>query len=209
MNIQYLLFATIITLILFLIAMWINKTAKVFIWNYIAWFSAIISYLFLDTLTNYIDINSEVLKIQHPDTILGFISLNKVWIIIVIYFLFFVLFYKSRLFEISIKWTFSRILWYIFLPILTVINLIFTMLLIVNWPKILTYVWYQEIIKSFNVSNIFLQQFFKFIPFIIIFVPIFVLLIFLEIHIKIPKIKLRKTKNIKNEENTIEEEKKE
>ncbi len=203
MNIQYFIFAIIITLILFLIAMWIQKTTKIFIWNYIAWFSAMISYLFLDVATNYIDLHYKSLKIQNPDALLWFLSANKIWIIIVIYFIFLILFYKSRLFEIQVQWFLKKFFWYLFLPFLTVINLLFTMLLLINGPTVLTYDGYTKAVDSFHITNYFLLNFFNFIPFIIIFVPIFVLIIFLEIHIKLPVLK-RKPKEDKIEENHIE-----
>jgi len=67
------------------------------------------------------------------------------------------------------------------LPILTVINLIFTMMFIINWPEILTYSWYTKIINSLNIQNNLIYQFFMVIPLIIILVPIFILMFFLEI----------------------------
>jgi len=206
MNIQYFIFAIIITLLLFLIAMWIQKTTKIFIWNYIAGFSAMISYLFLDVATNYIDLHYKVLKIQNPDALLWFLSTNKIWIIIVIYFIFLILFYKSRLFEIQVQWVLKKFFWYLFLPFLTVINLLFTMLLLINWPIVLTYDGYVKAINSFHITNYFLLNFFNLIPFIIIFVPIFVLIIFLEVHIKLPVLK-KKTKKepIENHEHIEEE----
>ncbi len=203
MNIQYFIFAIIITLILFLVAMWIQKTTKIFIWNYIAGFSAMISYLFLDVTTNYIDLHYKTLKIQNPDALLWFLTTNKIWIIIVIYFIFLILFYKSRLFEIQVQWFLKKFFWYLFLPFLTVINLLFTMLLLINWPTVLTYDGYVKAVNNFHITNYLLLNFFNLIPFIIIFVPIFVLIIFLEIHIKLPVLK-KKPKEWKKEEENVE-----
>jgi hypothetical protein len=204
MTIQYFIFAIIITLVLFLIAMGIQKTTKIFVGNYIAGFSAMISYLFLDVFSNYIDGHYKTINIQNPDAVLQFITMNKIWIVIIIYFIFLTLFYKSRLFEIQVQWILKKIIGYIFLPSLTVINLLFTMLLLINWPTVLTYDGYMKAVNNFHITNYYLQNFFNFIPFIIIFVPIFVLLIFLEVHIKLPSLR-KKPKEEKHIEQTEEE----
>jgi len=204
MNTQYFIFSIIISLVLLLIAIWIQRTTKIFIWNYIAWFSAMISYLFLDVLTNYIDLHYKTVNIQNPDAILQFITMNKIWIIIIIYFIFLILFYKSRLFDIQIQWFFKKILGFFILPFLTVINLIFTMLLVINWPTVLTYQWYEKAIHSFHITNYYLLNLFNLIPFIIILVPIFVLIIFLEIHFKIPSLRKKPKENETNQESNIE-----
>ena len=204
MDIQYLIFTLIIIIFLSLLALWIQKTTKIFLWNYIAWFSAILSYLFLDYIIVMID--SWKIHFSNPDAILWFMTNYRTMIIIWIYFIFFILFYKSKLFDIEIHWFFKKMFSFFVFPTLTVINLMFTMLLLISWPKVLTYSWYLKIIDSLHITNIFLIKFFQFIPLIIILVPIFALFLFVDIHIKIPSFKFR-TK--KKKEVVVEEHKEE
>ncbi len=192
MNFQYFLMAIFLTLILFLIALWINRTARIFIWNYFAGFSALISYLFIDTFTNFIDQHPEILKISNPDAVAGFLMNYKTVIIILLYFLFFILFYKSKLFEVEIEWTIKKIIWYLILPFLTVINLIFTMMLVINWPSLLTYNEYENFIKSLGITDPHILWFLNFLPWIVILVPIFMLILFINISIKITFPTIRK-----------------
>jgi len=173
-------------------------------WNYFAGYSALISYLFIDNLINFIDQNSKLLKIAHPDAVAGFLMNSKTTIIIILYFIFFILFYKSRLFNVQIEWFFKKLIWYLILPFLTVIDLIFTMMLVINWPDILTYNWYSNLVNSLQISNAQIKLFFSIIPWIIIFIPIFLLLIFLEINFVI-RLPLRKKSSSKKEENSKEE----
>ncbi len=179
-----------IVLILFLIAIWIQKTIRVFLWNYMAWFAAIISYLFVDFILNYIW--TPYIKVENPDAIQGLIMNNQTIIVILIYFIFFILFYKSKLFETSINGIFKKIIWLLILPILTVVNCVFTILLILNGPKILTYHWYMEVIEKLELQQDILIQFFNFIPLIIILVPLLFLFIFIKISIKLPSLKKKK-----------------
>jgi len=75
------------------------------------------------------------------------------------------------------------------------------MLLLINGPTVLTYNGYIKAVNNFHITNYFLLNFFNLIPFIIIFVPIFVLIIFLEIHIKLPVLKKKpKEEKIDNHE---------
>jgi len=193
MDVQYLIFTLIIIIFLALLALWIQKTTKIFLWNYIAGFSAIISYLFVDYIIYLIDA-WKTIHLDNPDAVQGFLVNYKTMVIIWIYFIFFILFYKSRLFEIEIKWFFKKLFSFFIFPALTVVNLIFTMLLLISWPKVLTYYGYMQIVKSLNLTNIFLIKFFQFIPLIIILVPIFILLLFLEIHISFPAFNFRTKK---------------
>lgn len=204
MEIQYFVFIVIITFVIFLIAIGVQKTTKIFLWNYVAGFSAVISYLFIDYLLNYIW--SSQIKVSNPIWVIWFITENKTLIIILIYFTFFVLFYKSRLFDVEINWFLKIVLWTLILPILTVANFFFTMLLIISGPQILTYSWYVQVIDSLNISQKLILDFFNIIPLIIILVPIFVLTLFLEIRISFPNIKKRVQK-VKHtpEEEIIEE----
>ena len=204
MDIQYLIFTLIIIIFLSLLALWIQKTTKIFLWNYIAWFSAILSYLFLDYIIAMID--SWKIHFSNPDAILWFMTNYRTMIIIWIYFIFFILFYKSKLFDIEIHWFFKKMFSFFVFPALTVINLMFTMLLLISWPKVLTYSWYLKIIDSLHITNIFLIKFFQFIPLIIILVPIFALFLFVDIHFTIPSFKFR-TK--KKKEVVVEEHKEE
>ena len=193
MNIQYIVLFIVITLWLFLVAMWVKKTTKIFLWNYVAWFSAIIAYLFVDYTIHLLDAWKWI-KLENPDAVLGFLVNNKTMVIIIIYFIFFLLFYKSRLFDVEVNWTFKKILSFFLFPILTVVNLFFTMLLLINGPDALTYDGYQKIMASLHITNYLLVDFFNYIPLIIILVPILALLLFLEIHIRFPSLPKRKKK---------------
>jgi len=190
---QYFIFTLIIIIFLFLLALWIQKTTKIFLWNYVAGFSAIISYLFVDYIIFLID-TWKTLHIDNPDAVQWFLVNYKTMVIIVIYFVFFLLFYKSRLFDIEIRGFFKKLFSFFIFPALTVVNLIFTMFLLINWPKVLTYNGYQQIIASLDLTNPFLIEFFKLIPLIIILVPIVVLLLFLEIHVSFPWFRFRTKK---------------
>lgn len=203
MEIQYFVFIVILTFIIFLMAIWVQKTTKIFLWNYVAWFSAVISYLFVDYLLSYIW--SSLIKVSNPVWVIWFITENKTLIIILIYFTFFVLFYKSRLFDVEINWLLKIILWTLILPILTTANFFFTMLLIISWPQILTYSWYIEVIGSLKISQNFILEFFNIMPLIIILVPIFVLTLFLEIRISFPNITKRVKKVKHSPEEVVEE----
>jgi len=193
MDMQYFIFTLIIIIFLFLLALWIQKTTKIFLWNYVAGFSAIISYLFVDYVIYLLD-TGKTLHIDNPDAVQWFLVNYKTMVIIVIYFVFFLLFYKSRLFDIEIRGFFKKLFSFFIFPALTVVNLIFTMFLLINWPKVLTYNGYQQIIASLDLTNPFLINFFKLIPLIIILVPIFVLLLFLEIHVRFPVFSFRTKK---------------
>jgi len=173
--------------------MWVQKTTKIFLWNYVAGFSAIIAYLFIDYTIHLLD-SWKWIKFENPDAVLGFLVNNKTLVIIIIYFIFFLLFYKSRLFDIEVKWFFKKILSFFLFPILTVVNLFFTMLLLINGPDALTYDGYQKIMSSLHITNWLLVSFFNYIPLIIILVPILALLLFLEIHISFPSFPKKKTK---------------
>ena len=205
MNNQYFLIVTSVIFFFFLIVIGISRTTKIFLWNYFAWFSALITYLFIDTLCNFVDQYSNFFKIHNPDAFAGFLSNNKTNIVIIMYFLFFFLFYKSSLFEIQIQWLFRKIIWYAVLPVLTVIDLIFTLIVIINWPETFNYSNYENLIQSMNITNKNLLMFFQIIPWIIIFVPFLVLLLFLQINIHfriwIPMLKKKpKEENNENEE---------
>jgi len=193
MDMQYFIFTVIIIIFLFLLALGIQKTTKIFLWNYVAGFSAIISYLFVDYVIYLID-TWRALHIDNPDAVQGFLVNYKTMVIIVIYFIFFLLFYKSRLFDIEIRGFFKKLFSFFVFPALTVVNLVFTMFLLINWPKVLTYNGYHQIISSLHLTNPFLIQFFNLIPLIIILVPIVVLLLFLEIHVSFPSFHFRTKK---------------
>ena len=197
--------AIFLTLILFLIALWINRTARIFIWNYFAGFSALISYLFVDTFINFIDQHPEVLGISNPDAVAGFLMNYKTVVIILLYFLFFILFYKSRLFEVEIEWIFKKIIGYLILPFLTVIDLIFTMMLVINWPSLLTYNGYENFIKSLGISDPHILWFLNFLPWIVILVPIFMLILFINISIRITFPTIRKKVKKEHEEKVVVE----
>jgi hypothetical protein len=178
MNFEYFLLAVLITIFLFLIAMWVNKTAKIFIWNHFATFSALISYLFFWNIITYIwEISWKSLS-----RFWKFANENEILIIIAIYFIFFLFFYKSTLFEVKIEWQIKKIISYIFLPFLTVLNLLFSMLLVINWPTILIYKNYEQLIKSFNLHTPILIEIFKFIPLVLFFLPLILLIAFLPFH---------------------------
>ena len=208
METQYFILILIIVLLIFLIFIWTQKTIRVFLWNYMAWFSAIISYLFVDFILNYIW--TPYIKLENPDAIQGLIMNNQTIIVLLIYFIFFILFYNSQLFETNIHWLFKKIVWLLILPILTVVNCIFTILLILNGPNILTYQGYIKAIAKLNLQQEFLIQFFNLIPLIIILVPLLFLFIFIKINIKLPS--LRKKKDViehqENSEQEIQEENK-
>ena len=206
MNNQYFLIVTTIILFFFLIVIGISRTTKIFLWNYFAWFSALITYLFVDTLCNFIDQYNNTLHISNPDAVAGFLSNYKTTIVITMYFIFFFLFYKSNLFEIQIQWLFRKIVWYLILPILTVIDLIFTIMVVINWPETFNYNKYEQLIQSMNIANKNLLFFLQIMPGIIIFVPFLVLLLFLQIniHFKIWLPTIRK--KIKEESKENEEE---
>ena len=205
METQYLIFILIIILFIFLISIWSQKTIRVFLWNYMAWFSAIISYLFVDFILNYIW--TPYIKVENPDAIQGLIMNNQTIIILFIYFIFFILFYKSQLFETNIHWLFKKFTWLLILPILTVINCIFTILLILNGPNILTYQGYIKAISKLNLQQELLIQFFNLIPLIIILVPLFLLFVFIKINIKLPSIR-KKNNVIENQDHNKQEENK-
>lgn len=169
-----------------------------------AWFSAIISYLFVDFIINHIW--TSYLKVENPDAIQWLLMNNQTVIIIIIYFIFFILFYKSKLFETSINGIFKKIIWLLVLPILTVVNCVFTILLILNGPKILTYQWYMDVIQTLNLQQELLVQFFNFIPLIIILVPLLFLFIFIKISIKLPSLKKKKDTIEHNQEEEHTEE---
>ncbi len=201
MNFQYFFIAISITLILFLIALWLNRITRIFIWNYFAGFNGILAYLLIDIIINLID-QEQIFHTSNPDAIAGLLMNNKPTIAILIYFLSFILFYKSSLFDIQINWTFKKIIWYLFLPLITVINLIFVMLIVINWPNILNYQNYTQLIQNLNLWNKTLINLFNLLPGINLILPILVLFLFLNISIKIsfPTIRKKpKTENIQEE----------
>lgn len=204
MEVQYLILILMFVFMLFLIAIWINKTSKIFFWNYIAWFSVLIWNLFLDLIINYIP----YLNVSNPDMIQWFIMNNKTFMILWIYFLIILLFYKSTLFEINIKSIMQKFYWFFIIQILTLINCTFTLMLIFNWTKILTLDWYMELIDSLEIKINYLLDFFKIIPIIIVIWPLFIFLIFIQanINIKMPNLKKKNTKidHTPEVENTIE-----
>lgn len=194
MQVQYFILILITVLLIFLISLWIQKTIRVFLWNYMAWFSAIISYLFVDFMLHYIW--TPYIKVSNPDAIQWFIMNNQTTIVLIVYFIFLILFYKSQLFETTINGIFKKIIWTIIVPVLTVINCIFTILLILNGPWILTYQGYTEAIAKLQLQQGFLIHFFNIIPLIIILVPLLLLFLFLNIkiniNIKLPTLKKKK-----------------
>ena len=201
MNFQYFFIAISITLILFLIALWLNRITRIFIWNYFAGFNGILAYLLIDIIINLID-QEQIFHTSNPDAIAGLLMNNKPTIAILIYFLSFILFYKSSLFDIQINWTFKKIIWYLFLPLITVINLIFVMLIVINWPNILNYQNYTQLIQNLNLWNKTLINLFNLLPGINLILPILVLFLFVNINIKIsfPTIRKKpKTENIQEE----------
>lgn len=206
METQYLIVILIIILFIFLISIWIEKTIRVFLWNYMAWFTAIISYLFVDFMLHYIW--TPYVKLANPDAVQWFIMHNQTIIVLFIYFVFLILFYKSQLFKTTITWLFRKIIWLLIVPILTVVNCVFTILLILNGPQILTYQGYSQTIKNLHLHQFFLTQFFNFIPLIIILVPLVLLFLFLSIKINI-NIKLPTLRKKKDIENKIKNENKE
>jgi len=185
MNFQYFFIAILISLLFFLIALWINKTARIFIWNYFAGFLAMISYLGIDIFLSFIDTNSDKLHLQNPDALAGLIMNNKPVIVIILYFIFFILFYKSRFFEVEIQWLIKKIISYLFLPFLTLINLIFTMMLVISGPSLLDFSSYQQFIKSLQIQDPHILQFLNILPLILLIIPFFLLIPFLNIQIKI------------------------
>jgi len=207
MNFQYFIIIILLTLTLFLFALWINRTTKIFIWNYFAAFSAVIAYLFVDTFVSFIDQNSKILWITNPDAICWFLMNYKTIIIILIYFFLFVLFYKSNLFEIKIEWILKKAVWYFALPLITVVNLVFSMMLVINWPNLLTYNWYKSFVESLNITDLHILSVTNILPWVIIFVPALILVLFININIKfkIPNIGRRIKKEKENDENIVEE----
>jgi len=192
METQYLIIVLIIIIYLFLIYVWTVKAIKIFLWSYIAWFLAIITYFFIDFILNYI--SNWYIKLENPDKIQGFIINNQIIIALIIYFIFLILSYKSQLFQISIDWLFKKIIWLSIIPIITIINFIFTILFILNGTNILTYQWYIKSIENLNLKQIFLIKLFNLIPFIMILVPLLLLFMFLNIKIKL--LPIRNKKNI-------------
>lgn len=198
METQYFIIILIAIFLIFLISIWINKIIKLFLSNYIASFFVIISYLFTDFLIHYIE--KPQIKLSNPDAIQWFLMNNQINIALLTYFIFLILFYKSTLFTTNIEGLLKKTIWIIIFPFLTVISFLFTIFLTLNWPDILKYQNYLNIIQKLNLNQFLLIEFFKLIPLIILVIPFIVLLFFIDIKISIKLPVLRKKKNIEEEE---------
>lgn len=190
MSSEYFPIAMIVALTGVFFALGISGTLRILVGTYIATLNCLILFLWLDVLAVYLQNNENVYLIERPKLLLWLINDHKILIILFMYFLFMIIFYKSSLFAAQVDWKIKKFLAFLIFAPLTAISMLTSLIIIVHWPAILTTPWYNEFLNSLNILNPIIYNIVVLVPFILVLTPLLVGI--MSISIKLPKLRRKK-----------------
>jgi len=190
MNAEWFIVVVLWFLYLGLLSIWVSKTLRILIWNYIAGSTCLFLSLGINLFIRLLDQSHESMSfIKQPDALLGFLNNNYALVIITTYLIFIIISFRSSIMNGHVN-AIKKIFYYICLTPLAAISIMFTITVLVVWPEILTIWWFDTFVTNLNIWNKWIRMLVDFSPFIMVITPILIMI--LSYRIWLPKISLPK-----------------
>ena len=186
-------------LLIFSVAIWIEKMIKIIIWNYLLIWIALSLHVWIDLLVDFLSLNSVVFLSDQENLVSVFSNYKQhivVWIYVILLIL---LFSRSKIWIwVSSNSIIRFIYWIIFAPI-AVLSIISSLVIVIFGIKVFSYEWILELLSVFEEGSI-VYLFFIFLPLWVILPAFISLLLSTEIRLFKRKAKSLNTKKETNDD---------
>ena len=186
-------------LLIFSVAIWIEKMIKIIIWNYLLIWIALSLHVWIDLLVDFLSLNS-VAFLSDQENLVSVFSNYKQHIVVSIYMILLILlFSRSKIWIwVSSNSIIRFIYWIIFAPI-AVLSIISSLVIVIFGIKVFSYEWILELLSVFEEGSI-VYLFFIFLPLWVILPAFISLLLSTEIRLFKRKAKSLNTKKETNDD---------